>query len=229
MVKQLQLSHGIIEKFESLFAISSQGMFLFEGKDNQELLVNVIFENKHTLLISMAHFFEHEDLAFPDPCLHFRVDKKKTEVQPLVFKKTLRTTQAKNELSFRESEGLREFLYGWLIQLELQGFKLGKIPIKWQWQREEQQQKGCYTFNGRIVMSNGFERELSAFEKFTILLDLEAFVLHKGTIGDRQTYVNAKSRKRVLCLDELNKMEKSDMTKNLEEYDFFTLLLEEEY
>lgn len=237
MVTQLELSTEIIEKFDALLGRklpAGGGLTLFEGDGFTELLVNVIVESSTCSLISIGHYLEHEEFAYPDPCLHFRVDWKRKKVSPLLFKSTIDITQvgAHEGLSISANEGLKEFLLSWLNTIQLQHYKTQEIPKKWQWKRQQQEKGGNYVFDGQLNMTDRYKSLLNPFEKFCIMLDLDAFVLHKGGVDYIQSYVNEKSGQQICCVDELSKSDKARLKyihKSLKDANRFTFMLQEEY
>jgi hypothetical protein len=100
------------------------------------------------------------------------------------------------------------------------------------WERQKQENKGGYTFSGRTMMAHGFMGELSAFEVFSIMLDLYAFILQKGKIDYFQVFNRKSDGQKVFYIDQLSEIMKSDRSyseENLKEYDYHTYLLAREY
>jgi hypothetical protein len=235
MEREKLIQKRIIEKFDSQFKgklPEKDGIMLFQGDGFMDLVVRVLYESNGKTLISMGHYFEQEGVPYPDPVMHFRIDRKSEMVTPLMYFNGVHTTRSKNglPLSKETKSDLLNFLGMWLGNIIMQGYSPVKdFPI---WERQKQEKKGDYMFSGRTLMTHGFMGELSAFEVFSIMLDLHAFLLQKGKIDYLQVFNRKSDGLKVFVIDQLSEIMKSDGSyseENLKEYDYHTYLLASEY
>ena len=99
------------------------------------------------------------------------------------------------------------------------------------WTRQPQECPGDYFFSGRAFRTAGVEAALSPEEIAFIAEDLRAFVEQENGIDYLQVYVSDDDW-RVWCIDQLRNSlkESGEFTEEqLAEYDYWTMLLPEEY
>ena len=99
------------------------------------------------------------------------------------------------------------------------------------WKRKPQECAGDYYFSGQAYMTCGVQAALSSEEIAFIVADLRAFVRRKNGVDYLQVYVSGEGRK-VWCICQLSRsMKESDdyTPEQLTEYDYWTMLLPEEY
>jgi len=204
MENQVQVQQNIIKLFDSQFQndlSKEDGILLYHGDGFMPLVLNVIQESSHQQLISLGHYFEHEGLPYPDPSMHFSIDREKNEVIPLTYTNTIHVTKAKHgeQLEDKVINDLREFLHMWLNNIIMQGYSL--VSDYSIWERQPQEKEGDYLFNGRVLMTRGYIQLLNPFEIFSISLNLEAFVLHKGLVDYLQVFRKKGSNDKIYCVD----------------------------
>lgn len=225
----------IIKLFDDVFhqkSLRDERCMLFNGDGFMDLVVRVMQETNEQSLVSMGHYFESDGMPYPDPVMHFRINREKGLVTPLVYKNSVYLSKSPDgsPLPEKEQEEMREFLMLWLNNIIIQGYSLEKASPNWI--RQEQEKEGEYRFDGRMIMTRGFLNLLSPFEIFTILLDLEAFILHKGKIDYLQVYQEEGSGEKIYCIDQLSipMKESGDYSQSeLKEYNYATFLLPSEY
>lgn len=99
------------------------------------------------------------------------------------------------------------------------------------WTRKEQECAGDYHFDGRGVMTQGVAQALSSIEIADIYADLRAAVEAEDGLDYLQVYESGDGR-RVWCICQLSgRMKRSGefTPAQLEEYDYWTMLLPTEY
>ena len=99
------------------------------------------------------------------------------------------------------------------------------------WTRQPQECPGDYFFSGRAFMTVGVQAALSPEEIAFIAEELRAFVERENGVDYLQVY-EADDSRRVWCIDQLRQSvkESGEFTKEqLAEYDYWTMLLPEEY
>ncbi len=100
-----------------------------------------------------------------------------------------------------------------------------------QWTRQPEEQPGEYFFSGRGVMTQGVAHSLVPEEIAWIIADLHRAVAENDGLDYLQTYRSDDGRV-VWAIDQLSRsMKQGDdyAPEQIEEYDYFTLLLPEEY
>ena len=234
MENLVQLQQKIIEVFDSQCAgklPTENGSVLFTGDGFMPLVVNVIHETTEQQLISMGHFFLHNELPQPDPYMHFRVNRKEQTVVPLAYCNSIYTTRTTASSPFppKQRLDLSQFLLQWLRNIIMQGFT--PSDFKLEWKRQPQEMENDYTFSGKFKITQGVGATLKPAEIFAIWLDLEGFVLSKGGVDYLQIFKNQNADETVYCIDQLSEsMKKEDYTaEEVKAYDYFTMLLAREY
>ena len=100
-----------------------------------------------------------------------------------------------------------------------------------QWTRQPQERDGDYFFCGQLYVTQGVLDALTENELTYIVSDLQGFVQENNGIDYLQVYTSDDGRK-VWCIDQLSKTmkESGDYTPDqVQEYDYWTILLPEEY
>ena len=99
------------------------------------------------------------------------------------------------------------------------------------WKRKVQERPGDYYFSGRGYMTRGVQATLSPKEIAFVIADLQNFVREEDGVDYLQIFVSDDGRK-VWCIDQLSRSMKEggDYTPaQVAEYDYWTMLLPEEY
>ena len=231
MEKQKQMHSKIIKQFDELFGRNlpiDNSCMLYRGDGFMDLVINIIHESETDKIISMGHYFVQEGLPYPDPLVHFRVDRENSIVTPMVFKNMIQQTRNERgkDLSEKIQDDLRQYLFFWLNNIMMQGYSLVENSPKWIRQPQEKEEQ--YVFTGKVVFTRGFIDLLSPFEMFSILVDLEAFILQKKTVDYLQVYEKQGSDDRIFCIDQLNVPMKQSGEFDAES-DYCTFLLPSEY
>jgi hypothetical protein len=235
MEQKQKMADGIIARFDEYIGRklkNEKGISLFKGDGFMDLVVNILPEEDGRQIISMGHYFEHEGMAYPDPCIHFRMDRKSGEIKPLLFRNTMSVTRSGigKSMESKAQADLLNFLYLWLNNIMMQGFGLVETSLRWE--RQEQETEGDYSFDGTILMTTGYKSLLSPFEMFAMAMDLQAFILHKESVDYLQVYVNKETGQKIFCIDELSladKKSKEYTHGTLKDANRHTYLLAEEY
>ena len=100
-----------------------------------------------------------------------------------------------------------------------------------QWTRQPEEQPGEYFFSGRGVMTQGVAHSLAPEEIAWIVADLKHAVTQHEGLDYLQRYTSNDGRT-VWVIDQLSRSMKEDgdyTPEQIEEYDYWTLLLPEEY
>lgn len=234
MENKSQLQQKIIEVFDSQFAgklPTENGSVLFTGDGFMPLLLNVIHESPEIQLISMGHYYEHNQIPQPDPYMHFRIHRGYGTVTPLAYCNSVYTTRTTANAPFppQESKDLNEFLLQWLRNIIMQGYSPSGMELEWK--RQPQEIENDYTFSGRFTVTQGIVATLNPAEIFSIWLDLEGFVLSKGSIDYLQIFKKENASETIYCIDQLSEsMKQEEYTpEEVKQYDYFTMLLASEY
>ena len=231
MEKQKQIHGKIIKQFDELFGRNlptDNSCMLYRGDGFMDLVINILHESETDKIISMGHYFVQENLPYPDPLVHFRIDRKDGIVTPLVFKNMVQQTRNERgkDLSEKTQDDLRQYLFFWLNNIMMQGYSLVENSPKWIRQPQEKEEQ--YVFTGKVVFTRGFINLLSPFEMFSILVDLEAFILQKKTVDYLQVYEKQGNDDRIFCIDQLSLPMKQSGEFDAES-DYCTFLLPSEY
>ena len=99
------------------------------------------------------------------------------------------------------------------------------------WVRQPQEREGDYFFNGKSYITSNLMTEIPANEIMCIISDLKTFIKDEKGIDYLVVYIRADGRK-IFCIDQLSKsmMENGDYTeKEIKEYNYWTMLFNEEY
>lgn len=235
MANQKSLDRQIIELFNQQFGRwmpEESGCILFQGDGFMDLVVSVIYETNNNLLISLGHYFLHNQAPYPDPCMHFRVLRNSGIVKPLTYRNSIQFT---NVAYIQENKGhveddLKQFLYMWLNNIIMQGYS--PSAKKLDWKRQPQEKSEDYTFSGRLMITNGVLDTLKPADLFMIIMDLEAFILQNKQGDYLQVYKSSSYSDTVYCIDQLSESMKTSgdySPDDLKAYDYHTILLASEY
>ncbi len=99
------------------------------------------------------------------------------------------------------------------------------------WKRQPQEKEGTYEFSGNAYATRGVAEMLSEQEIMRVILDVKKAVMEAGGLDYLQVYTNDNGQK-IFLIDQLNReMLSSDnyTDQQKKEYNYFTLLLPEEY
>ncbi|MEO1263825.1 MAG: hypothetical protein AAFZ15_33780 [Bacteroidota bacterium] len=96
------------------------------------------------------------------------------------------------------------------------------------WKRQPQEQEGTYYFSGKFLVTSGVQALLKPHEITAIYLEIQNLVKEKSGLDYLQVYVHEESGQKLFFIDQLNK-EMITSGDYLQEYNYCTLLLAEEY
>lgn len=99
------------------------------------------------------------------------------------------------------------------------------------WKRQPQEKEGTYEFSGFALATPGVSEMISEQEIMRIILDVKKAVMEVAGLDYLQIYTNDTGQK-IYLIDQLNRemLTSDDYTEQQKvDYNYFTLLLPEEY
>jgi len=103
---------------------------------------------------------------------------------------------------------------------------------KFGWVRQPQECEGDYFFNGTCYATKGINEKLPKHEIAIIINDLFDFISEQSGVDYLQIYIRQYDQLKIYVIDQLSKsmMESGDYTpEDINEYNYFTILLPSEY
>lgn len=234
-MKQAQKNFKLLLKIVQDFDALENGK-VFQADGFMDLVIVVKEKNQNYFLLDVGHFYLSEKgKIVPDPLAQIKVNLHQEKIAPLYLQNSFfgitECFDKKGEEVFPKEKAIAEvsdFLELWFNNILLQKHK----PVLDKWELQLKQESKDYYFDGRMLMTQGANSLLSVGEIVLLTETLKNVALQEKGIDYLQVFRHSKTNKEIWAIDQLSKEMKEGSgysSQEVKEYNYFTILLPEEY